>query len=426
MKIKNFEQLATTIKRSDALSILDAGLAAVDTETVIRKTVFVQGDTLSVAGKEYALSTYERVRVIGVGKCSVAALQTLETVLGDLCADGIAIDVTTGVSQTGRISFLVGTHPLPSQANVEATGTLLSFLDSSTERDLIIAIISGGGSTLLAQPPESVSVQDEASVVTSLMNAGATIQEMNTVRKHLSSARGGGLASRAYPATVASLIFSDVPGDDISFISSGPTVLDTTTVSDAQALLTRYAIEGIGDVLMETPKEAKVFERVHNSVVVSNKVALDAMKQEAEAKGYAAKVVTTVLTGEARFVAQDIIRAVHEEKEKTVLLFGGETTVTSEKTHGTGGRNQEVALAALSGVSEDEVLVACASDGHDNTDVAGALCDSLIKKTAQQQDVSVDEHLTTHDSFPFFEKVSGHIITGNTGSNVSDLIIALK
>ncbi|MCR4274843.1 MAG: DUF4147 domain-containing protein [Candidatus Campbellbacteria bacterium] len=426
MKIKNFEQLATTPQRTDALSILDAGLSAIDTRAVIQKTVFIEGGVLHAADGLYTLSDFDRVRVVGVGKCSVEAVRTFEEVLGDVLTDGMAIDIVPGTSQTGRVSFFVGTHPLPTQANVDATAKLLTFLDSCTSRDLVLVVISGGGSTLLSQPPQSMMVSDEARLITSLMDEGATIQEMNTVRKHLSTARGGGLAQHAHPATLVALIFSDVPGDDVSFIASGPTVLDTTTAIDARTILKKYTIEHVSEYLIETPKEKEVFEHTLNIVVVSNRVALEAMKKEAVARGYLAEIVTTTLTGEAHNIAQETLNRLHTALEKTVLLFGGETTVISEGPHGVGGRNQEVVLAGFLDIRDGETLIACASDGRDNTDIAGAIGDAVAQRRAHEQGISIEEHLASHNSFLFFEKVSSQIITGNTGSNVSDLIIALK
>ncbi|QQR82412.1 DUF4147 domain-containing protein [Candidatus Campbellbacteria bacterium] len=426
MKIKNFKELAISTKRTDALSIIHAGLVAVDTRVAIQKSVECDGKTLRIADTVYTLSAYDRVRVVAVGKCSVEAVYALEELLGDVLTDGIALDVVQGVSKTGTVTFLTGTHPLPTQMNVDATKCILDFLDSSTERDLVIMSISGGGSTLASQPLNGLSVDEESRAIAALMNAGAPIQDMNTIRKHLSRARGGGLAQCAYPATVASLIFSDVPGDDISYIASGPTVCDTTTISDAQALLVSYGLEAIGPYLIETPKGTELFEKVTNTIIVSNSIALEAMKKESIVRGYTAEIVTSTLTGEARSVAHDIVERIHSAPEKTVLLFGGETTVTSEGPHGIGGRNQEVALAGLRTIADGEVLIACASDGRDNTDVAGAVCDTITMHAAQEKGLSVEECLASHSSFLFFEKSASHIVTGATGSNVSDLIIALK
>ncbi len=425
MKIKNFSEIATTQKRIDGLSILDAGLEAIDTYSAVRRAVSLSGSQISIAGTVYDASVFSRIRVVGAGKCSADAACALAEVLGDRLSDGVVIDVHEH-EMPKQIKLFVGSHPLSEERNITATAHLLSFLNDSTETDLVIVLVSGGGSALLCQPGEGTTVADEAHIVSSLMRAGATIQETNIVRKHLSKARGGGIAKHAYPATVVSLIFSDVPGDDIAFISSGPTVLDATTVADAEQILSKYNLSDTTQFLFETPKEEKFFEKVFNTVVVSNTVALDAMKQKATGLGYTATTVTATLSGEAQEVSRDTVSRLHNEPEKTALLFGGETTVASGAAHGVGGRNQEVALAGLSEIKNGELLIACASDGRDNTDAAGAVCDTDIAERAKGQGMSPEDFLTRHDSYAFFKATDGHIITGDTGSNVSDLIIALK
>ncbi|GMU74324.1 MAG: hydroxypyruvate reductase [Candidatus Campbellbacteria bacterium] len=425
MKIRNFKDLATTQRRTDGLSILSAGLDAIDTHAVISKTVSLADEVLSIAGATYDLKQFSRIRVAGVGKCSGDAAGALSEVLGGRLTDGIIID-THERSLPKNIQLRVGSHPLPEERNVQATLQLISFLDECTDNDLLIFIVSGGGSTLLCQPEGAMTCADEANIVSSLMREGATIQETNTVRKHLSKARGGGVAKHAYPATVAALTFSDVPGDDIAFIASGPTVQDTSTVEDARHVLSAYGLASAEKFLIETPKEEKLFERVMNTVVVSNAIALDAMRAHAQELGYAATIVTATLSGEAQDVSRDILMQLHDAPEKTALLFGGETTVASGEATGIGGRNQEVVLAGLSDVKEGELLVACASDGRDNTDAAGAVCDTALAQHAKEIGIAPEEHLTKHDAYAFFEAVGGHISTGDTGSNVSDLIIALK
>lgn len=425
MKIRNFKDLATTQLRTDGLSILSAGLDAIDTHAVISKTVSLSGETLTVADTTYDLRQFSRIRVAGVGKCSGDAAGALSEVLGSRLTDGIIID-THAHPLPATIQLRIGSHPLPEERNVQATLQLISFLDECTDNDLLIFIVSGGGSTLLCQPEGDMTCTDESDIVSALMRKGATIQETNTVRKHLSKARGGGVAKHAYPATVAALIFSDVPGDDIAFIASGPTVQDTSTVEDARHVLSAYGLEAAEKFLVETPREGKLFERVTNTVVVSNAIALDAMRAHAQELGYAATVVTTTLSGEAKDVSRDVLARLHGAPEKTVLLFGGETTVASGEATGIGGRNQEVALAGFPDVHEGELLVACASDGRDNTDAAGALCDTELVHKAKTAGVVPEEHLAKHDAYAFFETVGGHIKTGDTGSNVSDLIIALK
>lgn len=425
MKITNYTELATTKKRADGLTILNAGLEAIDTRTAVARVLSVSGTTLSVAGETFDTSAYGRVRVVGAGKCSADAVNAIAETLGGLLTDGFIID-THERPVPNNVILRVGGHPLPDKRNVAATAELLSFLDGGHEDDLIICLVSGGGSALLTQPPEGMTFTDEASIVKSLMSAGATIQETNIVRKHLSFARGGRLAERAFPARVVALIFSDVPGDDIAFISSGPTVQDITSIADARAVLAKYGIPDTDRFLLETPKEEKFFKRVSNSVIVSNTIALEAMRERASELGYTASIVTSTLVGEARDASRNILSQLHEGPENSALLFGGETTVSSGSAHGAGGRNQEAALAGLSDVREDELLIACASDGRDNTDVAGAVCDAQIAAQAAQRNLLPREFLERHDSYGFFKAVGGHIVTGDTESNVSDLIIALK
>ncbi len=425
MKISNFKELATTQARTDGLTVLNAGLEAIDTRAAIHRTVSLSGSHLSIAGTAYDTATFSRIRVAGAGKCSGDAACALAEILGERLSDGVVIDIHEH-EMPSRIALFVGSHPLSEEKNVMATAHLLSFLEDSTEKDLVIVVVSGGGSALLCQPGEGMTVVDEANIVSSLMRAGATIQETNSVRKHLSKARGGGIAKYAYPATLVALIFSDVPGDDIAFISSGPTVRDETTITDAEKVLSKYSLTDARRFLIETPKEKKFFEKVSNIVVVSNAVALDAMKQKSADLGYCATIVTATLSGEAREVSRDIVSRLHGEPEKAVLLFGGETTVASGEARGVGGRNQEVALAGLAGIKSGELLIACASDGRDNTDAAGALCDTDVAMSADIHGMSPEDFLARHDSYAFFKATGGHIITGDTGSNVSDLIIALK
>jgi len=423
MKIKNIQALATNQLRADGLAILEAGLLAIDTRIAVKDAVSRTETALFIAGKVYSMSDFDRVRVVAIGKCAGDAVVALYEVIGENIYDGIVID-TRSQKMPSSVNLLVGSHPLPKKENIEATKQVLEFLKSCTERDLVIVVVSGGGSALLCQPGDNMTIEDELYVTEQLMRSGATIQEINIVRKHLSLARGGGLAVASYPATAASLIFSDVPGDDIAFISSGPTVMDETTVEDAQRVLSSY---GINDVaLLETSKDKDKFSRVTNTVIVSNVLALEAMRQEALKRGYDVSVENTKLTGEARDVSYTIINALHEARPKTALLYGGETTVKLDGSSGTGGRNQEVALAGLEHITEGELLLACASDGRDNTDVAGALCDTVVREASEAHALSIKDALARHDSYVFFKTVGAQIETGPTGSNIADIIIALK
>ena len=295
----------------------------------------------------------------------------------------------------------------------------------ATEKDLIITLISGGGSSLFCLP-NNISVETLIEITKNLTQKGANIFELNTVRKHLSGVQGGQLTELCYPAKVISLIFSDVLGDDISMIASGPTVIDKTTVAEATQILSKYDLLNFylpsGKELKETPKDPKYFEKVKNILVVSNKNALEAMKTRAEDFGFETSVESQIISGYANQVGKEMVSK--KAKTKSCLLFGGETTVKISG-NGVGGRNQEMALAALSQVQPNSILVCAASDGWDNTDHAGAIADTELFQKAKKLGVSPKEYLENSDSYNFFKKVGGAIYTGKLGSNVSDLYIML-
>lgn len=425
-KIKNFDALAKTDMRRIALDIMDAGLQAVDTDAVIERNIRLEGDVLSVGGQMYLLKDIKRVFVVAVGKCAVEASVAIERILGEKLSGGVLIDVKDA-HQLKKIKAFKGTHPLPSEGNVLATREMVSWMRGFTEHDLVIFVISGGGSTLLCLPEET-DWQDEAKIVNTLMRSGATIQEINTVRKHLSLARGGFFAKYVYPAQVTSLIFSDVPGNDVQFVASGPTVHDNTSLVEADEVIKKYQILekcGLSQVkLIETPKDERYFEKVKNVIVVSNRIALEAMRERAEQHGYNTIVAATRLVGEARDVGVRIMEEIHREASKTVLLYGGETTVTVRGSS-LGGRNLELAMSAARTVHDDSIVLAIDSDGRDNSEFAGGLCDSGTKQKAMELGLDVDALLEESRSYEFFLRTGDSVITGDTGSNVADIILAL-
>lgn len=430
-KIKNFHELGTTSLRRVALKIAEAGLLAIDTSAIIEKSIVVNDDSIVISGAAFKLSRKGGVYLIGVGKCSSEATLTINRILGEKLSGGIVLDVRVpeGASDSGKIKYYGGTHPFPSEKNVEVAKEIASFLKKLGEDDFVIFIISGGGSTLLCLPNEGNTCVEEETILKDLFSVGATIQEINTIRKHISMARGGWLAEYAYPARSVALIFSDVPGNNLEFIASGPTVRDDTTIKDAAKILEKYKVlescKLAGCGLIETPKEDKYFERVTNVLAVSNEVALQAMKSEAEKLGFEASIVTDRIEGEAREVGINIIEILHKETKKVCLLYGGETTVTVDKK-GRGGRNGELALSALRSVGEGELLMAVASDGRDNGPYAGAIVDLPGRQKAEELNLNIDEYLAGHNDASFFEQTGDYLMTGNTGSNVSDLLIAIK
>lgn len=426
-KILNSAELGVTPARRTMLSVLEAGLQAIDTENVIKNNVFLEGDLLKIAGESVRLDKIGELRVVGVGKCAFRAARELENILGDRINSGIIFGLESG--EFNKMESLEGDHPFPSERNILATRKILDSLSGLSEKDLVIFMISGGGSTLLCQPDGGMDSAVEQRVVEELFKAGASIQELNVVRKHMSLARGGFLAARAYPAKIISLIFSDVPGNDLSFIASGPTIFDVTTVKDAKDVAAYYnltKIPGLSQIkFIETPKDEKIFANVRNSIVASSDVALDAMAKEAMRLGLRPEFFGHEITGEAAKAGETLGKEIAKCHNGAILLGAGETTVKI-KGKGQGGRNQELALAALKFVDKDTVIASLASDGHDNTDRAGVMVDHIIKEKAEELDLNPETYLNDNNSYEFFSQTGGGITTGHTGSNVSDLYAALK
>lgn len=426
-RIQNVRTLATTDARRDALAIAEAGYAAIDVGSAIEHRIRLAHEELHIVGESYRLSG-RRIYFVGVGKCALTAAGAVEKLFGNRLASGIALDVSplTG-HPLAKIETYIGTHPLPSEANKVATERIIEFLSGRREDDLVLFFISGGGSTLLFLPHSGMTSADESRLFKELTARGAPIQELNTVRKHTSRARGGGLARAAYPAESISLIVSDVPDSNLAVVASGPTVLDSSTVTDARNLLAKYDVAlPAGASFIETPKEEKYFERVTNTLFLSNQDALSAMHDEAVRLEYSVTIVNDRFTGEARSVGHAVAEKLHDSPANTALLYAGESTVTVSGTSGAGGRNQELALSALQYLNPDELILPFSSDGIDNTKHAGAIADHSTRAHARTHHISADEYLNAHRSYDFFTTTGDAIITGYTGSNVSDLIIALK
>lgn len=421
MIVKNYAQLAINELRRDALEIVDAGLSAINTPRVVRGLVRVTGSKLTVSGREIDLNPLKRIYVIGIGKCALDACTELEKILGNHISDGIVLDVRPGT--ISRMKTFVGTHPFPSQANVDATEKIIQMLKNCKQDDLVLFVISGGGSTLICQP-EKMSWSDEEKIIKHLFAKAATIQEINTIRKHLSLARGGFLAKYAFPAKSLALIFSDVPGNELSNIASGPTVFDSTTVDDAKTVLSKYDVNDFTG-LIETPKDPGLFNRMENILALSNKTALGEMKARGEQLGFNVQIVTDKLIGEASEIGKDIASQIKKAPPKTLLLYAGETTVT-KRGNGKGGRNQELVLSVLQNIGKGNLLISIASDGRDNGDFAGAIADSDTAEHASRLNLSPNEFLETNDSSSFFVKTGDYILTNSTGLNVSDLVLAMK
>jgi len=432
--IKNFDALVTnTVEkyreaRHDALAILDDVLEKMNGYNVIKSAVEIKGDSIVIKGKRFNLLPYKRIFLIGFGKASAAMAKAMEEIIP--FDDGIVI--STENKKLGRIKVYVGSHPFPSEENVRATEKIIELMKKAEEDDLVIVLISGGGSSLLCKP--LVSLKSMVEVTKELMEKGCTIEELNTVRKHLSMVKGGRLA-KLTKAKIISLIISDIIGNPIEFIASGPTCSDSTTFKDAMKILKKYGVEnkdvikiikdGIKGKIEETPKH---LENVENIVIADIEKAARYAKEMAEEMGYYAKIIGTALHGEAREIGENLAEyAIYFPRGKSVLIAGGETTVTV-RGKGKGGRNQEMVLAALKKISNEAlVFLSCGTDGIDgNSPAAGAIADGYSYKKAEQKGLNPEEYLKENNSYEFFEKLGDAIITGYTGTNVMDLQIIVK
>lgn len=430
------------------LAIQQAALAAVDPGAAVRRHVQCQGDRLTVAGHDYDLTAIERILVVGGGKAATAMVAALYDILGDHLSGGVVVTKYEHVDprlDTGPVSVTEAGHPLPDEAGVNGTQRMADLLASTTDRDLVLAVISGGGSALLTLPARSVSLSDLQATTDLLLRCGATIVELNAVRKHLSQIKGGGLARSAGQAMVVSLILSDVVGDPLDVIASGPTVPDPTTFSVAWGILERYEMAGrvpltvrerlkagIAGKLPDTPKPGEAFfERVRNVIVGSNRLAAEGAVQAAQEQGLNALLLSTFVEGEAREVARvaaalakELVSYDRPMLRPACLVWGGETTVTV-RGEGKGGRNQELALAAALAMEglPNILLMALGTDGTDGpTDAAGAVATGQTIARARSLGLDPLAHLVNNDAYVFFDALSDLIRTGPTGTNVNDLL----
>lgn len=421
--ITNYDQLTATPERKLVLDVVNAGLEAIQPDHVMGKNFTLSENQLKIIHKSFDLSKFDNIYLVGFGKGSAGISKIVETVLGDRLTEGYDIDVRE--EEFAKTKFTLGTHPLPSEANFTFTNTIIERFSTLTERDLVLVVICGGGSVMFAHP-EKIDHEKLIAVNKALLHSGADIYEMNTVRKHLDRVKGGGLAKILHPATVVSLIFSDVPGNDLGFIASGPTTKDETTIADAFKLLETYKIREQVDLadddFIETPKDEAYFENVHNCIMVSNVTALDAMKDRALQLGVHVLNHSDRVQGNSHEVGKQLIDST---KPGHLLLAAGETTlkVTGD---GKGGRNQELILSTLPTIDEHTVIVSIDSDGQDNSDHAGAIGDVTAREHAKEKAISIEEYMQRNDSYHFFEETGDAIITGKLPSNVADLFVVYK
>jgi glycerate 2-kinase len=434
--------------RADARGIFEAGIAAVDPVEAVKRHLGRTGDILHVADRRYELPTYRHVYVVGTGKASARMARGLEEILGESIDSGVVVVKYGYSTPTRRVDIVEAGHPIPDPAGVEGTKQIIDTLRKAGNDDLVFFLVSGGGSALLPCPADGLTLEDKQRTTQILLDCGATIHEVNSVRKHLSKVKGGRLARLAYPATAIGLIISDVIGDRLEGIASGPTVPDTSTFSDCLKIVERYQLQGklppvvrafleqgARGGIEETPKAADpVFEKVQNVLVGSNRLALQAAKQKADALGYNSLLLSSSVEGETQTVA-----AVHAAIAKEIsatggpvrrpacVISGGETTVTI-RGGGLGGRNQEFALAAALHIEglEGVVILSGGTDGTDGpTDAAGGVVDSGTLRRATASGLDAGDYLRRNDSYHFLQSTGDLLITGPTYTNVMDLHVML-
>ncbi|HEV8641497.1 MAG TPA: glycerate kinase [Methylomirabilota bacterium] len=428
--------------REAARAIFEAALAAGDAEPLIGRALRVDGPKLVAGPRAVDLGRLRRLLVLGCGKASGAMARAVEGVLGDRIADGFVIVKDGHTAPTRRIRLAQAGHPVPDGRGQVAAARLLELARTAGAGDLVMFLISGGGSALTPAPAPPVTLEEKQAVTRLLLAAGATINELNAVRKHLSLLKGGQLARAAAPAMVLTLILSDVIGDPLDVIASGPTAPDPTTFADALGVLTRRGVRdrapvsvlarleaGARGEVEETPKPGDpLFERVTNLVIGNNALTVDAAAAEARRLGFDPHVLTRALEGEAREVARDLLARARRLRPPACLIAGGETTVTV-RGRGRGGRCQEFALTAAQELRPHESLVALAAgtDGTDGpTDAAGALVDAGTVARGQAAGHDPRESLKDNDAYAFLRASGDLVITGPTNTNLLDLYIILQ
>ncbi len=437
--------------RSDAKKIFQASLDAVDPYKAVKGFLRIDNDTLilgDISPVKLDLSAYNRILIVGGGKATAPMARAAEEVLGTRISKGI-INVkygfgekleTTEVNEAG--------HPLPDHNSVEGTAKILALLEDAGEKDFVISLVSGGGSALLTRPADGISLADKQEITSQLLECGASIDEINIVRKHISASKGGQMAKIAYPATTVNFMLSDVVGDRKDIIASGPFVPDTSTFRDAQKIIDKYALSNVPDTIKEylkagmagkvpeTPKEGdQIFTHVFNYIVGSNILALIAAEKKARSLGYKTTILSSMVEGETREVAhvhsaiaKEIVKTGRPVSPPACVISGGETTVTIHGD-GLGGRNQEFCLASALDIRNSPprmIVMSGGTDGNDGpTDAAGAIIDPLTVHRGEDAGMDASDFLKRNDSYNYFKKTGELLITGPTKTNVMDIRLIL-
>ncbi len=438
-------------KRQYLIDIFTSALRAVDPCNAVKRAIRISDNKLIADRLAYDLQEFRRIVVVGAGKGTALMAQAVEDVFGGRIDDGVIIVKYGHTRPLNRIREIEASHPLPDEAGVKGTEEIIETLKDVDEKTLIICLLSGGGSALLVSPAEGISLKDKQVTTDLLLKSGASIDELNAVRKHLSKIKGERLAQIAYPASVLTLVLSDVIGDRLDVIASGPTVPDRSTFMDAVKVIEKYnlvkklpnkvlsvLLDGIAGKLPDTPKAGENCFKEGSAVIVGSlRQALNAASNEAEKMGFDIEFVTDKLQGEAREAAKylaDISLIVNNSMKNgrpRCVISGGETTVTV-RGNGIGGRNQELALAFALEIEGTEgiTMLSAGTDGTDGpTDVAGAIVDGNTAGKAKEFGLDPAAYLMNNDSYNFFKKLDhhtgldSHLLSGPTGTNVMDIQI---
>lgn len=433
--------------RKDALKIFYAGLRAVEPDVCMPEHVHLAGNSLEIGKRVYDLNTYKDIYVIGFGKASGFMAMTLERLLMNRITAGI-VTVRYGYGAPCKIIRVnEAGHPIPDKMSVRSTNDIIHLLEGVKENDLVICLISGGGSALFELPCDSITLEEIQELIGLLLKSGVSIDELNAIRKHISKVKGGRLAKMC-KGEVVSLIVSDVVNDPLDTIASGPTSPDYTTFSDCERVLIKYGLSqkvpksikeyiqmGLEGKVEETPKVTdKLFDKVYHMIIGNNRMALHASCLKASELGYNTCILSSYIKGEAREVAK-VFGALAKEirctggfmKRPACIIAGGETTVTV-KGNGCGGRNLEFILSAAIEVDnlENVTVFSAGTDGTDgNTDAAGAVADGHTVMRAKEMHMVPDIYLMNNNSYPFFKNLDNLIITGPTRTNVMDIMVLL-
>jgi glycerate 2-kinase len=433
-------------RRRQLMTVLEAALDAVDPFLAVQQALRCQDNILYVGSRSYDLSRYRRIFVIGAGKAGAPMTQAVELILGERIDDGLVVVKTAHSGPTEWVRIVEASHPVPDQAGVNASRSMLALAAEATQDDLVIALLSGGGSALLVAPAQGLTLADKQALSKTLLACGASINEINVLRKHCSAVKGGQLARAVAPATLITLVLSDVIGSPLDVIASGPTVPDQSNWRDAWNLVEKYDLEktlpaavvarlqaGLRGAMVDTPKPGDPsFAQAQTHIVADNRLAAKAATMKAAELGYSTLLLSTFVEGEASEVGKllaalgkEVRDSGHPIPAPACLVLGGETTVTLGSGPGKGGRNQELALSAaltLRGI-DGITVVSLATDGTDGpTDSAGGLADGTTVARGEVLGLSALEHLRRHNAYPYLAAVDDLLLTGPTRTNVNDLM----